>query len=443
MFFLFYENQVEKFLKSMITPALGETVESNLAIEIGDSPWEEKRSSIVRVDFFLPKGCYRLGYKPNTVIETKNRLTSGSLMMAYQLLERLRRSGRDVSEILVYYFGEEEEPLEAENKHRQFGYFEGVRAIDFNQLLLEYTKSKPQPVKRDYDWRKRSARHLEEAASVFSQGKNTLFVGAGVSCSAKMPDWEKLLKRVGDALVAKGRISATQMASLPKDSFNSDLVLARLLKMVNSDGRKDDDCENEFVQLIRAALYGSYFEPTSPLLESLVNVIYHGKVEAVISYNYDDLLESALQADPIHLPVSPVDKENRPAAGTLPIMHVHGFLPQHVDPSYERNIVLSEETYHELYGDAFHWANVEQLHALTQSTCFFIGLSLKDPSIRRLLDIAQQRGTHDAEHYAFLCRPEYTNPRYTEKVLRDMGVNVIWYEDKNHTDLPPMVSKLI
>ena len=386
----------------------------------------------------MPKGCSRLGYRPNTLIETKTRLTSGSLLMARQLLDRLRRSGSSVNEFLIYYINEDEKGIRDNKIIECLPAYEGVRVIDFYSLLSQYEELKLQQSKRDSAWKKRSEKNLERAIAVFSQGKNTLFIGAGVSCSAGLPNWDELLIRVGEALVAKGKISASQLLTLPKDAFNNDLVLARLLKSVNHEEGKDG-----FIKLIHDALYGLPFDRTSALLDSVVQLIKTNRIDSAISYNYDDLLEIALLEGPTPVPVSPIDKKNRPLAGTFPILHVHGFLPEHVDPSYERNIVLSEEEYHELYRDAFHWANIEQLHALTQSTCFFIGLSLKDPSIRRLLDIAHQRGTKDPEHYAFLCRPEFSSPKHTERLLHDMGVNVIWYTNKDHTDLPPMINKLI
>lgn len=120
---------------------------------------------------------------------------------------------------------------------------------------------------------------------------------------------------------------------------------------------------------------------------------------------------------------------------------MHGFIPSDQDKSYDKNVVLSEDEYHSLYNNAFHWANIEQVHALVQTACFFIGLSMKDPNLRRLLDIAQQRGSRDPVHYAFLRREDYNQPLKAERVFYEMGVNVLWYE--NYHDLPEMISSLL
>ena len=125
----------------------------------------------------------------------------------------------------------------------------------------------------------------------------------------------------------------------------------------------------------------------------------------------------------------------------MPILHTHGFIPREVDSDYERNVVLSEEDYHGLYRDAFHWANVEQLHSLTQTTCYFIGLSLRDPNLRRLLDISFERGFGNAVHYAFLPRNEYKQPAKAETMFYKMGINIIWFENKD--ELPSIIDSLV
>lgn len=58
------------------------------------------------------------------------------------------------------------------------------------------------------------------------------------------------------------------------------------------------------------------------------------------------------------------------------------------EPIYKEEIVLIENDNHRIYSEVFDWSNVEQLRALTRCTCFFAGLSLKDPNLRRLLEIA-------------------------------------------------------
>lgn len=189
-----------------------------------------------------------------------------------------------------------------------------------------------------------------------------------------------------------------------------------------------------FVDLIRKALYGVEIRE-SKLVNAIVDCVDSKKLRSIITYNYDDILEREL----IKRKVSffSVDGRNRPTAYQFPVFHVHGFIPSEEDKSYDMNVVLSEDEYHALYNNAFHWSNIEQVHAMVQTTCFFIGLSMKDPNLRRLLDIAQQRGSGNPSHYAFLRRGEYKQPQKAERIFYEMGVNVIWYE--RHNQLPKLI----
>ena len=112
------------------------------------------------------------------------------------------------------------------------------------------------------------------------------------------------------------------------------------------------------------------------------------------------------------------------------------------------DIVLTEDDYHQVYSEVFDWSNVEQLHALTRCTCFFIGLSLNDPNLRRLLEIAQRGSSKSVRHYVFLERKsEYEIIEKAEKdfqirenMLADLGLNVIWYKGNDeHKELPELL----
>lgn len=109
------------------------------------------------------------------------------------------------------------------------------------------------------------------------------------------------------------------------------------------------------------------------------------------------------------------------------------------------NAILSENQYHKLYEEAFHWSNVEQLHALQRNTCYFIGFSMADPNLRRLLDIAKS----DGRHFVFLRRKEFSicenqkneeNLRVHERLMNSLGLNVIWFEDFH--ELPKLLERI-
>lgn len=86
--------------------------------------------------------------------------------------------------------------------------------------------------------------------------------------------------------------------------------------------------------------------------------------------------------------------------GELPLYHVHGFLPQKGKLDSNNSITLGESTYHSQYLNTYSWNNLIQLNKFIDKCCLFIGSSLTDPNIRRLLDIAiKQSSTNSAKHY--------------------------------------------
>ena len=57
-----------------------------------------------------------------------------------------------------------------------------------------------------------------------------------------------------------------------------------------------------------------------------------------------------------------------------------------------------------MYNDVYNWSNIKQINALREKNCLFIGCSLSDPNMRRLLDIAYDKS--EAKHYAILKKED-------------------------------------
>ena len=413
-FFFFYKDEVENFLK--------QSLYSQEALEI------DKVFGDYIVDFFLPQGSRRLNYPSKTAIIVRENLTSGITFHARKKSKQLsEKFGINRFCLFSHNIKTEAIPLKSsEDKLDNFS------VVDFDSLKNSIDKYGIVVFEDDKQWRQRRAELLNKAKHIFSFGRISLFLGAGVSQDAGLSGWDTLLNEMVDQLHSLKEISINESAAIEYDAGKSFLLKARYLKHLCNER------DISLVDLLRTALYRRKVK-YSPLINALVNAIQTGNVSEVITYNYDDLLERALEKGDFSY--STLDMQSRPTPGYMPIFHVHGFVPREKDVSFDNNVVLAEDEYHSLYNDAFHWANLEQLHALARTTCFFIGLSMMDPNLRRLMDVVNERGSRTPEHYAFLRRREYHEPLKAEEIFYKMGVNVIWYEE--FIDLPSLINGLL
>jgi hypothetical protein len=211
---------------------------------------------------------------------------------------------------------------------------------------------------------------------------------------------------------------------------------------------------------------------TGTSLDAVVDLIHAAQaagkpVPAVITLNYDDLLETKLREKGV--PCTSVFKPYSKEEG-VPIYHVHGFLPRDGDIP-EQDLVFTESQYHDISSSGFKWSVQTIMHHLYSHHVLFVGISMKDPNLRRFLDAANP-DADDPRHYTIrrdfsvaedemdsamskirlraqkiaekLGREETKGPEelraalkdvckkahdYEKKALRSLGVRPIWVED--------------
>jgi hypothetical protein len=295
---------------------------------------------------------------------------------------------------------------------------------------------------------------LRELRTHFDSGELSLFLGAGVSVEGGVPAWANLLRSLLASLFGKKlrgankRDLSQRFAELFQKNFSpSALMIAQYLK---------NGLGNDFLETIRNALYPS--DPKScPLIDEIVELCRPQRnkqtLQSIVTFNFDNLLEENLTRSSIkHSPV--YAEGQRPSRSELPVYHVHGFLPRQGPLTKDNDVVFSEDAYHSQFIDPFSWSNLTQLSHLNQYTCLFVGLSMTDPNLRRLLDVSMRRNPgRVANHYYFKKRYvvrevfSKTEKMEVEKELgqnpedfvrlvhtmeeqdaRNLGLNVIWVD---------------
>lgn len=324
-------------------------------------------------------------------------------------------------------------------------------ATAINELLytIDKIESKVTIHIPEDDNKKKIDRYIITLNDQLRKGRLTLFCGAGVSVGAGIPSWEGLLVTLLESMMKSisestsidvGWKSAKEFLNRNK---SSSLILGKYLK--NYLGK-------EFEKRVREALYLG--EPTScPLIESIVDLSRpqrEGKpLDSIVTFNFDCLIEERLLAERISNKAIFTEEINHDS-NELPIYHVHGFLPRSGKVDEKNDLVFSEDAYHSQFIDPFSWSNLIQLNKLTQNTCLFVGISLTDPNMRRLLDVAWRKNPNKSlSHYIIKKIPQSTNGidsiDLVSKLLEEqdanaLGLNVIWIND---FDAVPTIIKRI
>ncbi|ANB23840.1 hypothetical protein A6F57_00600 [Alteromonas stellipolaris] len=344
-------------------------------------------------------------------------------------------------------------------------------------LRLSSAISKP-----SIDWKINREDIIKNLKACYKKGQFSLFLGAGVSSSAGMPDWSKLLSSLfvtyltqefGNDIEMGDKDISDLVERLNKIDEPSALMAARYLRK----GLSNEDRESKtFIDAVTRNLYklrDNKFEIDSNLIKSIASMCLPrrtgAKVKSVVTYNFDDLLERQLSKNAILHRCIYTDNESYDP-DELPIYHVHGFLPEKrdlYDGLDNSTLVFSEEGYHQIYSDPYHWSNLVQLNSFRESNCLMVGLSMTDPNLRRLLDISS-KNVERSKHFAFMPRlssskfcyeitggkrekvienteaaDKFLERHHTlnEELMKELGVTIIWFE--KFDDIPEIIENVI
>jgi SIR2-like domain len=187
-------------------------------------------------------------------------------------------------------------------------------------------------------------------------------------------------------------------------------------------------------------------------------------VQAIINYNYDDLLEQNLRHQNVRC-TTVLSGSQRIPDGSLPSYHVHGLVGlgdyvEYLQSSLKKpmsakgNFVFSEDEYHAEYSDPYKWSNMTQISHLGRYIGLFVGLSMQDPNLRRLIDVTHKQYPENY-NFAILPRPVSLASSKDSKhtVLRNMfedvegqsfariGVKVLWVD--SFEKIAPLIRSVV
>lgn len=331
----------------------------------------------------------------------------------------------------------------------------------YNQLIsLIKDNNKSNDVILDLDQVEIQKRTIEPLRKAYDDNKLVLFCGAGISAKAGIPSWSSLLEFLLKNTFDKESVDAKLLVKHLQNNIKlPSLIIGKYLKLL---------LKEDFEGKVRDALYFNC-KDSSDVIDAIAELSRPKRnrhsLKAIITFNFDDLIEENLRREKIDY--KPIFTEGeRCEKNEIPIYHPHGYLPRKIRLTKDNEIVFSEDAYHSQFIDPFSWTNLIQLNHLNNSVCLFIGISLTDPNMRRLLDVSYRKnGKKEINHYIIKKRNIIDN-YYSNKELSEMsdskkeainkvietnaiieeqdaialGLNVIWISDFG--ELPDILKEI-
>jgi len=333
-----------------------------------------------------------------------------------------------------------------------------------------------------------SRSQIGELKKQYDKSDIVLFLGAGVSVEAKIPDWRTLIEKLLVKMIADKMDSENKELSEDGEKFKySEMIMSNMENikktLAEQSGNspliqirymKEGFDKGEYFDAIREILYKDT-ENSAEESKLLKEIQYlckpersgHGIIHAIVNYNFDDMVEKTFGETIKHKSI--YREKAAPHENEIGIYHVHGFLPRDrskCENSRDDATIFSEDEYHGLYGNPYDWRNLVQLKFLIERTAVFIGCSMTDPNLRRLLETANLH--KEGSHYAFMIRQKVrpclcdkscdcegtwseaerngieefqkTNDVIQASVLERLNVKVIWYDD--HSEVPTLLAQI-
>jgi hypothetical protein len=293
-----------------------------------------------------------------------------------------------------------------------------------------------------------------------------LALGAGVSVGCKIPNWPNLLCRMGDRCLGPGGYAV--VGDLIKAGMTLPAVAgileskcpknARFIDLLSAEIYRDFPFHDVISERLQRHKLVKFVEDSNPTMRAVTALcaqrsannkfLANDQVRAVVNFNVDSILRTYARSRYETFLFRTIESVSKLAkTGRIPIYHMHGFLKfyksDRQDDGEEVRCVFTEGEYYDFFNRPNSLFNYTFLFLLREYNCLFIGMSMTDENIRRLLhystserrERAKQTGKESTErlalrHFCILLKSgSATRDRLTDISLRRLGTRVLWITD--------------
>jgi hypothetical protein len=259
-----------------------------------------------------------------------------------------------------------------------------------------------------------------ELGRMLNAGELALFVGAGISLDHGAPSWHGLAR-----LMAKR--TGVESAGINRKAASG----AELAKVFNKISRNTED----FKKLVKDCLYyrwspktGNWGSDTLVALGALMSGNYRGRIETVLSLNFDSILEMYLRLYG-SIPQSITSFPHLSKRADVHIFHSHGYLPYDEAEHGSTDILLSEQTYLEAIGDTADFRRKMMEFVFGQKRFLAIGLSGDDIYSSAVLAHLAKQNAHEGLMGCWIVGPRVSDDKIADlKAMKIAAVRLASYK---------------
>lgn len=261
-------------------------------------------------------------------------------------------------------------------------------------------------------------RHLKERRCV-------LFVGAGLSAAAGLPDWKTLLRGMVDEIESEG---------MP------DAGVAELRQLIDANKLLDvaDHCRQRLGERRYQEVLGDRLRGGAGNIPDVHRLVTQLPFSAIVTTNYDKLLERAYSAFRGELP-KVVTSRDRDTLGSLLFSGGFFILKAHGDIDDAASLVLTARDYREIIHANPAFDALFSAILMTRSL-LIVGYSLADPDFRLLLDRQLSTfGDNIPERYAVMSGVGVVE---ADVMKRAANIKILAYPEGQHQELAAFLRTL-
>jgi hypothetical protein len=331
---------------------------------------------------------------------------------------------------------------------------------------------------------------MERICEIYRERGLVLALGAGVSSGSGIPTWTALLERVAEVAC---RTDGPRLVGRLREAGFSLPVIAAILE------REYDD-EAEFCEVVREALYRDF-----PLREAVHegderallahtldanttlnavaafcavpeegDFVRNPRLHAIVNFNLDALFSAFARAKYAgggreHRGlVQTVERATKASSlDRISIYHPHGFLRfvpgsdgpgEHGAEDASDQLIFTEHQYFDFYDNPYSSFSSTIMFLLREHPWLFIGLSMLDENIRRLLHYSWKERVHAAKdagdagqedsreatkpsHFALLASSgDEELDRHQRASLLPLGVEILWLQ--SYEEIPDCLRQI-